>query len=167
MSLCLSSTPWRRIRYLIKHHAVKMYGEAEVYLHAFLISALDVDEWLLSRPSRFTPWERAPGTIYIRGWVGPHSRSGYRGEEKEIPSFSHANEPGRSAHSLVTILTEVRRLLSSSCLKCYIGQNINRICCGCHWFVICPLPIVSTLKISIAVQLCCRGIIVFIGVWRR
>jgi len=35
----------------------------EVYLHAFLISALDGGEWSASRPDRFTSRERAPGTV--------------------------------------------------------------------------------------------------------
>jgi hypothetical protein len=35
-----------------------------------LTSALDGSEWSASRPSRFTPRERAPGTHRIGGWVG-------------------------------------------------------------------------------------------------
>jgi hypothetical protein len=35
-----------------------------------LTSALDVGEWSASRPGRFTPRERAPGTHWIGGWVG-------------------------------------------------------------------------------------------------
>jgi hypothetical protein len=38
-----------------------------------LISALDGGEWSASRPSRFTPRERAPGTHWIGGWVGPRA----------------------------------------------------------------------------------------------
>jgi hypothetical protein len=33
--------------------------------------ALDGGEWSASRPGRFTPRERAPGTHCIGGWVGP------------------------------------------------------------------------------------------------
>jgi hypothetical protein len=36
-----------------------------------LTSALDGSEWSASRPGRFTPRERAPGTYWIGGWVGP------------------------------------------------------------------------------------------------
>jgi hypothetical protein len=36
-----------------------------------LTSALDEDEWSASRPSRFTPGEKAPRTHWIGGWVGP------------------------------------------------------------------------------------------------
>jgi hypothetical protein len=47
---------------LTKHHAMKAYWGAEVWLHAFLTSALDGGEWSASRPVRFTPRERALGT---------------------------------------------------------------------------------------------------------
>jgi len=30
---------------LIKHHAINMYGEVEIWVHAFLIMALDESEW--------------------------------------------------------------------------------------------------------------------------
>jgi hypothetical protein len=35
----------------------------------FLTSALVGDEWSTSRPGRFIPGERAPGTHWIGGWV--------------------------------------------------------------------------------------------------
>jgi hypothetical protein len=38
-----------------------------------LASALDGGEWSASRPGRFTPRERAPGTHWIGGWVGPRA----------------------------------------------------------------------------------------------
>jgi hypothetical protein len=41
----------------------------EVQIHIFLISALVGGEWSTSRPGRFTPEERAPGTHWIGGWV--------------------------------------------------------------------------------------------------
>jgi hypothetical protein len=43
----------------------------EVKLHAFLTSALDRGELSASRSGRFTARERAPGTHWIEGWVGP------------------------------------------------------------------------------------------------
>jgi hypothetical protein len=36
-----------------------------------LTSALDGDEWPVSRPGCFTPGERASGAHWIGGWVGP------------------------------------------------------------------------------------------------
>jgi hypothetical protein len=38
-----------------------------------LTSALDGGEWSASRLGRFTPRERAPGTHWIEGWVGPRA----------------------------------------------------------------------------------------------
>jgi len=35
-----------------------------------LTSALDYGEWSASRPGRFTPRERAPGTQWTGSWVG-------------------------------------------------------------------------------------------------
>jgi hypothetical protein len=37
----------------------------------FLTSALIGGEWPASRLGRFTPGDRAPGTHWIGGWVGP------------------------------------------------------------------------------------------------
>jgi hypothetical protein len=45
----------------------------EVWLHAFLTSARDGGDWPASRLGRFTPRERAPGTHWIGGWVGPRT----------------------------------------------------------------------------------------------
>jgi hypothetical protein len=45
---------------LVLHH--ETYGGMEVKFHAFLTSELDGGEWIISRPSRFTSRERAPGT---------------------------------------------------------------------------------------------------------
>jgi hypothetical protein len=38
-----------------------------------LTSALGGGEWSASRPGRFAPRERAPGTHWIGGWVGPRA----------------------------------------------------------------------------------------------
>jgi hypothetical protein len=48
---------------LIEYHAVKAYWGNQVYLHAFLASALDGGEWSASRLCRFTLRERAPVTM--------------------------------------------------------------------------------------------------------
>jgi len=49
---------------------MKSYGGVEVYLYAFLTSALDGDEWSASRPSRFNP-----RYLFDRRLGGPQSRS--------------------------------------------------------------------------------------------
>jgi hypothetical protein len=51
--------------FLTKHYATKTYWGEEVYIHAFLISALDGGEWSASRHGRFTLEKRAPPTVPI------------------------------------------------------------------------------------------------------
>jgi hypothetical protein len=48
-------------------------------------SALEVDKWSASRPGRFTPGERAPGTHWVGSWVGPKA-SLETVEKRKIPS---------------------------------------------------------------------------------
>ena len=50
---------------------MKAYRGAEVYLHAFLISALDMSS--ASPTGCFTAGKRALGTHWIGGWVGPRA----------------------------------------------------------------------------------------------
>jgi hypothetical protein len=52
---------------------MKAYWGTEVQLHAFFTSVLDEGEWPALRPSRFTPRDKAPGTHWIGGWVGPRA----------------------------------------------------------------------------------------------
>jgi hypothetical protein len=52
---------------------MKKYGGMKVYFHAHLAVALQGGEWSASRPGRFTPGERANGTHWIGGWVGPRA----------------------------------------------------------------------------------------------
>jgi hypothetical protein len=54
---------------LTKHHAMKEYWGIGCITH----SALDGGEWSASRPGRFIPRERVPGTHWIGGWVGPRA----------------------------------------------------------------------------------------------
>jgi hypothetical protein len=61
---------------------MKAYWGAEVYLHAFLSSALDGGEWSALRPGRFTPREMAPCFPLNRRVGGPQSRSGRGGVKK-------------------------------------------------------------------------------------
>jgi hypothetical protein len=60
----------------------------------FLTWALDEDEWSASRPCRFTPGERAPGTRLIGGWVG--SWAGLDAVEKKNLPLRPGIEPGQS-----------------------------------------------------------------------
>jgi hypothetical protein len=49
------------------------WGSGGIAPLILLTSAPDGDEWSVSCPSRFTPRERAPGTHWIGGWVGPRA----------------------------------------------------------------------------------------------
>jgi hypothetical protein len=66
----------------------------------FLTSALAGCEWSASRPGRFTPGERAPGTLWIGGWVDP--RAGLDDSDKRkfltLPGFElrPLSRPARS-----------------------------------------------------------------------
>jgi hypothetical protein len=90
--------------YLIKYHATKMYGGVELLLQVFLTLTLDGDEWLASRPGRFTPGKER--TYWIRWWVG--SRAGMdEAAKKENPCPYRESNPGHPGLSLVTLLTEL------------------------------------------------------------
>jgi hypothetical protein len=71
---------------LTEHNAMKAYwGSGEYSSMHSLTSALDGGEWSGSCPSHFTPRERAPGTHWIGGWVGPRAIPDTVGKRK-IPS---------------------------------------------------------------------------------
>jgi hypothetical protein len=63
-----------------------------------LTSALDGGERSASRPGRFTPSERAPGTPWIEGWVGPRAVVDTVVKIK-IPSTRRESNPDRPARS--------------------------------------------------------------------
>jgi hypothetical protein len=56
---------------------MKAYGGVDVYIHIFLTSALVGGKWSASRPGHFIPGERASGTHWIGGWVGPKASLDY------------------------------------------------------------------------------------------
>jgi hypothetical protein len=92
-----------------KHHAMKTYWGVEVH-HALLTSALGGGEWSASRPSRFAPGERASGTHWIGGCVGP--RAGLHAVEKKkfpAPAGNRTLEPQPSSPKPVAISSEHRQ----------------------------------------------------------
>ena len=48
---------------LMKRRVIEVYGEVEVWLHQFLIFALDGGEWLVWHVGRFSPGGRSPERI--------------------------------------------------------------------------------------------------------
>jgi hypothetical protein len=72
-------------------------------IHVFFISALVGGEWSASRPSRFTPGERAPRCPLDRRLGGPQNRSLRLGEETILdPTGTRNSDP--SSYILYTDL---------------------------------------------------------------
>jgi hypothetical protein len=87
---------------------MKTYGGVDVEIHVFLTSVLDGGEWSALRPGRFTSEERAPGTHWIGGWVGPRTGLGDVERRKILPPLGLELRPlGRP----IVIPTELSRLL--------------------------------------------------------
>jgi hypothetical protein len=59
------------IFFLTEHHAMKVYWGSGCIAPCILDLGTNGGEWSASRPGRFTPRERAFGTHWIGGWVGP------------------------------------------------------------------------------------------------
>jgi hypothetical protein len=94
-----SNSSWFSWNILIAYSNGKLKsnsGDTSPSLSPFWIgnTSLHGCEWLASRPGRFTPRERTPGTHWIRGWVG--LRAGVDAEVKrKIPSpYRHSGPRG-------------------------------------------------------------------------
>jgi hypothetical protein len=81
---------------------MKTWWGVEVYLYIILTSALDGGEWSASRLGHFTPGERAPGTHFIGGWVGPRAGLDAVAKSKFPQCSCRELNPGRQAHNLVS-----------------------------------------------------------------
>jgi hypothetical protein len=73
-----------------------------------LTSAIDGGEWSDSRSSRFTSRERAPGTHWLGGWVGP--RAGLDTVEKR-----NSQHPGLKFCLVNYVFAERYEELGSGC----------------------------------------------------
>jgi hypothetical protein len=86
--------------FLTEHYTMKMHWGSGGIAHTFLIVALDGSEWSASCPGCFTPRERAPGTHWIGGWVGPRA-SLNTVVMRNILSPTRTQTPDHPAHSPV------------------------------------------------------------------
>jgi hypothetical protein len=64
---------------------MKAYGGMDVQIHVFLTSALAGNDVTASRPSRFTPGERALSTYWIGGWMAPRNAPDGMEKRKFLP----------------------------------------------------------------------------------
>jgi hypothetical protein len=88
---------------------METYVEVDVYLHAFLTSALDEGEWSVSRLGYFTPGEETLDTHCIGGWKRARSDLDAVVRRKNNSSCRESNH-GHPTPILVTLLTELLRL---------------------------------------------------------
>jgi hypothetical protein len=65
-----------------------VYGRQEVWLHAYLNSALEGGEWLDLGRGNFGRGGRAHGTHFIGGWLGP--RAGLGAVEERMRGTYHS-----------------------------------------------------------------------------
>jgi hypothetical protein len=87
---------------LTEHHDMKAYwGSGGSSTHS-MTSALDGGERSASRPGRFTLKERAPGTHWIGGWVGPRAVLDVVVKRK-IPSPHRESKPRTSIITFETM----------------------------------------------------------------
>jgi hypothetical protein len=106
---------------------MKVYGGVDVYIHIFFTSALDGGEWSASRPGRFTPGERTPGTHWIGGWVDP--RAGLDDMEKRkfltLPGLEllPLGRPSRS--QLLYRLRYPGSIKNSNTITLYLRAELN------------------------------------------
>jgi hypothetical protein len=91
-----------------------------------LTSALHGDEWSVSRPGRFIPRERAPGTHWIWSWVGPRADpdTAVAKRNKFLYCPCRKSKPVRPARSLIIILTELLRV------ELHFYDINSPLCCG-------------------------------------
>jgi hypothetical protein len=79
---------------------MKTYAAVVVEIYVFVTSALVGVEWSASRTGRFTPGEKAPGTQWTGGWVGPRAGLGLAKKRKFLILPGHERRPfGRPACS--------------------------------------------------------------------
>jgi hypothetical protein len=88
------------VSFLTEKHAIKAYwGKWRYSATHSLTSEIDGDEWSASRIGRFTPRERAPGTHWIGGWVGPRAVLDAVVKRKTLSPCRDSNP--RSSHSRI------------------------------------------------------------------
>jgi hypothetical protein len=108
-----------------------MMGERKHSSIHSLTSALDGGEWSASRPGRFTPRQRDPGTHWMGEWVGPRAVLDAM-VKKKIPSHSRESNPGTPiVHPVAKSYTDNYPLSedekhSEQCIKLTVAQLVKK-----------------------------------------
>jgi hypothetical protein len=120
-----------------------------VQIHVFLTSALVLGEWSASRPGRFTPGERAPGTRWIGGCVR------LRASLHDVEKIKFLTLPGLEFRSLG------RPARSQSLYRlCYPGCSQNVQVYNKQHHISKPVRILHNIHIIIISQSLIRALII-------
>jgi hypothetical protein len=104
---------------------MKAYGGVDVWIHIFLTTALVGGEWSASRPCRFTPGERAPGTHWIGSCVGPRASLDYVEKRKFLALLGLEFRPlGRPADYAIPAPICSYNKANNQNLHCSAGTSI-------------------------------------------
>jgi hypothetical protein len=122
---------------------MKTYGGSEGIALPFLTSIPIGGDRSASRPCCFTPGDRAPGSHWIGGWVGPGAGMDAM-ENKNITCSCQELNLGHPARSIVAIPAEISLLpiyyqigFKSFCFK-YIYAISNVIISVLFWYLRTP-----------------------------
>jgi hypothetical protein len=151
---------------------MKAYGGFDVGVHIFLTSVPDGGEWSASRPSRFTPGERAPNTHWIGDWVDPRAGLDNMEKRKFLTLLGLERQPlGHPAHT--QLLYRLRYPGSQYMLFANLNYRfvlsawekiltaVNQLICGQSWIPVShrtAVDLYQSLKKECIVYNSCRKI---------
>jgi hypothetical protein len=108
---------------------MKTYGGVEIYLHAFLNSALDGCEMSASRPDSFNPGVGFPATHLVGGWGWAPVPVWTLWWREKHPCLRRESNPGRAVHGLVAVLID---LSTGNGFRIKIRAGVSE--CTCYFF---------------------------------
>jgi hypothetical protein len=122
---------------------MKAYGGVDAQIHIFLISSVAGvgGEWSALLTCFFTPWEMAPRTHWIGGWVGPSQSGRVENSNPSVfqPVANRYTACAIPAPRLLTLLESTDTPIEIS--NIFQFQNINS---SFHIFSVFPIFILKT-----------------------
>jgi hypothetical protein len=88
-----------------------------------LTSALDGGEWSASCPGHFTSRERAPGTHWLGGWVGPRASLDMVSKTKIPNPYQESNPDHLNIQPIASCYTD-QAILAHGCLLVFANKTI-------------------------------------------